>query len=729
MAHSYLLGFSFAFLSRMLFVCALLGFSLFSNAQIFHNKGSNVVVKEDAVVIIKGSARNSGYLGNESKLIIEGDFTNTDTTEGIGVDTFEITGNWTNNGTFIAGQSTVVLPSGNQVIGGTSVTAFYNLTLSGTGVKSLTNDAAVSNHLALNDRELATGTKRISITTANINAISRTSGFVSSLGNGRLERSMDDSLAYLFPLGSSAGTFRYRPLVMEAVDSDSVSVAARFANLDASLEGFDRSIRSDEVCEINPLFYHHIERTQGLLPVNVTMFFDSIADGNWTQIAHWQNIPQWELSGLAAQGFDTIFKTLTVKSLSEFDYSPFALMTPVPILDSTQTVVTNVSCNSGDDGKICVSYPPLTGTAPFQYLWSNGGTDSCITGLTVGGYSLTIIDAFGCSSTYSFSVNEPNNMVITPAVTDVLCKGGSDGSICINVTGDFPPFYFNWSLGGAGDSCLVGLEAGPYRVTITDSTGCPRIFLFDVNEPQLLVATAQGTDVTCFGFDDGQGAVTATGGTEPYSYQWESSSADTLDNVNGLSPGTYEVTVTDEHGCTATTEISISQPDSLIVTAGHDTIIFNGFSANLDVASVSGGKGNVTYQWTPDENVVSPASPATSVQPNETTTYTITITDENGCVAADTLRVQVDINLYTFPDAFVPNGNNHIFLPITSATVAVLKLEIFNRWGQLLSENSSGWDGKFEGKLQPMDTYVYQAVLQLPDGTQKKERGDFILIW
>ncbi|HXH17783.1 MAG TPA: SprB repeat-containing protein, partial [Chitinophagales bacterium] len=466
MAHERLRNFSYSCSSQMVCACLLLLLPLRITAQAisFDNKGAVVIVKEDAVIIIKSSARNSGYFGNESTIIIEGNFTNNDTTEGIGMDTFAVKGNWFNNATFIAGQSTVLLYDSNQTIGGTSITTFHNLTLAGTGLKSLsTVDAVVSNHLALNDREFSTGAKKLSISTADVNAISRTTGFVSSQNGGKLERLLDDSLGYLFPLGSTVGTFRYRPLMM-ATDSGTVSMAARFANADATVEGFNRSIRSDEICDINPLYYHQIERTQGLQPVNVTMFFDSAADGNWTQIAHWQTVPRWEMEGLASEGLDTVFKTLTASNLTNFNFTPFALMTPIPLLDTTQTVILNVSCNSGNDGSICVSNPPITGTAPFQYWWSTGDTTACITGLAVGTYSLTIIDGNNCSNTYSFFVNEPNGMVITSAVTDVSCKGGTDGSVCISVTGDFPPFGFNWSLGGGGNSCLTGLEAGFYRV-------------------------------------------------------------------------------------------------------------------------------------------------------------------------------------------------------------------------------------------------------------------------
>ncbi len=233
--------------------------------------------------------------------------------------------------------------------------------------------------------------------------------------------------------------------------------------------------------------------------------------------------------------------------------------------------------------------------------------------------------------------------------------------------------------------------------------------------------------MTCYGLNDGQAFVAVAGGTEPYHYLW--SNTDTFETSTDLSPDTYSVNVTDENGCTASDAVNINQPDSLIVTAGNDTTTFVGYSVTLYVTNITGGNGNENYQWLPDADVTNPQSASTSASPDATTTFTVTVTDDNGCTTSDTLRVQVDENLYIFPDGFVPNGNNNIFFPVTSSTVSVLKLEIFNRWGQLVGSDPSGWDGKYKGELQPMDTYVYQSVLQLPDGTQKKEQGNFILIW
>lgn len=705
-----------------------------STGQVIINSGADFAVKDEAQIIIKTSLQNNGFLLNESKIIIEGDFTNTDTAAAATTDTFEVWGDWTNNRAFIGGQSTVVLSGGDQTIKGTLPTAFYNLHLSGTGVKSLDAvNAIVTNHLALEDLEFSTRSEKLSVTSTDDNAISRTTGFVSSQSGGFLERYMDnDTLDYLFPLGSTTGTFRYRPLVIAPADSGTVAIAARLANTDATTDGYDRSNRSEEVCIVNPLFYHHIERPQGAIPVNITMFYDAADDGSWSEIAHWQNAPRWELSGLATQDSDAAFSAVTIGNYENFDFTPFALMKAIPILDSSETVITHASCSNGNDGSICVSDTPLTGIPPIRFLWSNGDTTPCITGLAAGDYTLTLVDSGSCASIYTFTINQPNNMTITETVQGVSCKGGVDGSICVTMTGEFPPFAYNW-LTGSGDSCLFGLETGLYSVTVTDSTGCtivlPNIL---VDEPDLLIAFAQSIDVTCFGFNDGKGIASAEGGTGPYAYHWQSVVADT---ATGLAPGDYELTVMDANGCTDSAEIFISEPDPLIVTAGPaDTVtIHQGRTANIEVMNVDGGIGSRIFRWTPESGIDNPDSPSTVVRPDKTIVYTIAVTDENSCIATDSVRVQVGENV--FPDAFIPNSSseaNRFFKPIPGeTTLQLLELKVFNRWGRQmysLEDNPNGWDGKYEGKLQPMDTYVFQAVMQFLDGDRVTESGDFILI-
>ena len=119
--------------------------------------------------------------------------------------------------------------------------------------------------------------------------------------------------------------------------------------------------------------------------------------------------------------------------------------------------------------------------------------------------------------------------------------------------------------------------------------------------------------------------------------------------------------------------------------------------------------------------------------PLETTTYTITATSFAGCEATATITVNVIPPAYAFPNAFTPNGDSqNDVLQIrgisTYGAISIQNFRIFNRWGQLVFENGTAWDGTFNGELQPQDTYIYTATIVLPTGQTEEVKGDVLLI-
>src|SRR4029077_11879369 len=111
------------------------------------------------------------------------------------------------------------------------------------------------------------------------------------------------------------------------------------------------------------------------------------------------------------------------------------------------------------------------------------------------------------------------------------------------------------------------LSAGSYTVTVVDSSMDTARAVVTITQPAKLMASASvTTNVSCNGGSTGSASVTASGGTSPYNYMW--SDGQTTSDASGLSAGTYNVTVTDSHGCTATSSVDITQPNPLAVT-GH----------------------------------------------------------------------------------------------------------------------------------------------------------------
>lgn len=698
------------------------------------NNGALVAIKPGAEVIVKTGTfdNDAGTVDNAGRLIIEEDFINSDTANG-GNTTgkYEVQRHWENNGIFIADSSTVDLYGANQLITGTSITEFHNLTLLGTGIKTQTIDARVNSILSLNDRELATDTNKMFVLNTLVGAITKTPGplgFVSSEGPGRLVREMAAPDVYVFPVGSSVGTARYRPVEVEPASSLNQTVEVRMANVDATTEGFNRNVREPDICDINPLYYHLVDRTQGTDPVDLKFFYDPAADGEWDIIAHWQNTPRWEEPAQAFTGVTPPFNTLEFANWnfpSSFPAYGFAILNPD--IDSAATVLTDPTCFNGNDGAIDITVDQ--GSSPYTYDWNPAGNTQDLNNITAGNYTVTITDDNGCSRSYSFDIENPEEILLSLTPADVSCAGGSDGDISLNVTNGTPAFSYDWSPGTANTQNLNNVQAGTYTVTVTDDDGCEQTGSATIEEPAPLVASADITDVSCFGQSNGSIDLDVSGGTPVYQFEW--SNTDFTEDVIDLEDGTYAVTITDNNGCTEVETFDVFQPNPLVVTASDDETIAQGQSAELEVINVTGGTGNVDYLWTPDAPLDVASGSVVNASPNEDTEFLVTAVDDNGCVTTDTVVIYVDVNLYYFPDGFTPNndGSNDVYDVLTSVTVDITDFKVFNRWGKLVYDaDDDGWDGTYDGEPQPMDTYMYQATITLPDGEETVETGSFILI-
>ena len=251
-----------------------------------------------ATVQVNGSVQNQAGTITVSgspaaNIYITGDLTKNDIINGAG--NIHLWGNWINNATFNHNNGTVFLKGGNQTLGGTQVTTFYNLTLMGTGIKTQAINEILAGVLNLNDRELATQTYTMFVTNTATNAIQRITGFVSSLNGGYLSRQTNQSATYLFPVGSSVGTLRYRPVELTPASANPNTYVVRMANVDATTEGYDRFQVEGGLCQINPYFYHQINRTAGSDAVNMRVYYDVATDGNWNLLARWYTSPnQWK---------------------------------------------------------------------------------------------------------------------------------------------------------------------------------------------------------------------------------------------------------------------------------------------------------------------------------------------------------------------------------------------------------------------------------------------------
>ncbi len=701
---------------RFFTIFALLMLSIHGNlySQALVNNYANIYIKPGAQVYVKtNSVNNNKLIDNGGELTIEQDFINNDLANGGGANgKYFIQNDWINNGNFTADQSLVRLYGDDQLITGTSITSFYDLELTGTGIKRQTINSETSHVLALNDRELATDEYEMLVSNPATNAITRTTGFVSSLDMGRLSRNTNVTAAYLFPTGSSLGVTRYRPIDITPNATSPHTYGVRLANTDATTEGFDRNVKETEICEVNPNYYHRIYRTNGTVPANIQINYDLASDGVWADAGHWQNIPQWE-NTTAVPGLNPPFYIFRLNAWNDFTYSPFALVKFNPIISLSAQ---DATCRGVADG--AASATVTTGIPPYSYEWSNGGSTSGINDLTGGVYTLTITDNSNCTAVESVTVEEPDLLTSFPSINSATCEGLEDGGIKLNPFGGTAPYTAQWSN---GDTSLSPTDLAPgfYTATITDANNCITDTVMEVTSTSIFNVEATGTDAACEGASSGSVLTEIISGTTPpFTYLWNT--GDTTSTLTGVVPGTYSITVKDVLDCekNAVAIVSISGIDlEEEITNASCPDVPDGSLA----VTVLGGNAPYNYTWS--NGATSPD------QPNiRAGVYFLTVTDNDNCEVTETYTIitekpDSECDFLVIYDVFSPNsdGVNDIWVIDGLSLYPENEIQIFNRWGNLVFEArpyNNDWEGRSnKGELLPVATYYYILKLNNTDQT------------
>ncbi|CCH51821.1 adhesin AidA-related [Fibrisoma limi BUZ 3] len=308
---------------------------------------------------------------------------------------------------------------------------------------------------------------------------------------------------------------------------------------------------------------------------------------------------------------------------------------PTALSLSAQT--TNVRCFGGQDGTINVTV--TGGTAPYQFEWADGTATEDRQGLVAGTYSLTVTDANNCVTSLSITISQPPALALQAQIQPVACAGGATGAISLTVSGGTGPYSYSWNTGATTQN-LTGLTAGAYQVTITDANGCLLTRGFTVTEPTPLLVSGNETDVSCFGGSNGSVTLTVGGGTQPYTYQWNTGA--TTANLSGLTAGVYSVTVIDANQCTGGLSFTISQPSALSLSAQTTPALCNGTNTGTINLMPSGGTAPYTYQWSTGATTEDLDSLAAGQ-------YVVTVTDRNNCVQSLTVTIgQPDALVLTF---------------------------------------------------------------------------------
>lgn len=309
------------------------------------------------------------------------------------------------------------------------------------------------------------------------------------------------------------------------------------------------------------------------------------------------------------------------------------------------------------------------GTVNWTFCWTITAK-TCPPGQTGDDLGI-IIDTYGdgetgnwtnvaCVGDPVYQFNAQLSCCAPPQVTQVnpLCNGGTGSATATGV--GVGPWDYSWTDAGnnviqtntgvQGPSTVNNLAAGTYTVTVTDNNdGCVTTATVTITQPTAIQLTMSSTPAAC-GNNNGTATCTPSGGAGGYLYQWDANANNqTTSTASNLGSGLYQVTVTDQNGCSATAAVNVGSSGGVTDQISSTPETCFGACDGTGTVVVQGGQGPYVIQWSPNAN-------------NQTTptasnlcagTYTVTYTDQNNCTGSNTVTItaptQITVNIAAAP--------------------------------------------------------------------------------
>lgn len=350
----------------------------------------------------------------------------------------------------------------------------------------------------------------------------------------------------------------------------------------------------------------------------------------------------WELAGFN----DSVFPGITLAT----DCAPLELVS---------ITGNDVPCSGDTSGSVAVTV--TGGVPPYTYYWSNGETHTgnyttdSIVNVGAGHYTVSVQDANECEVTDSIDIIEYNPPIyIDFVINDVACTGMTNGSVHATVSGGTPGYTYLWTPTGSTASYIDNQPQGDYILTVTDNVGCTETDTASIIEPDssVIITLDSIKHVTCYGYNDGAVYTSVTGGTPNYSYTWNG--IQNNEDIENCTAGDYILIATDINQCKDTLNITVTEPQPLIIDVNATNISCTGETdGSIDIV-VSGGTPPYNYNWNTGQTVEDLTNLEVGV-------YTVTVTDANNCTSSATQAIFEPAPLkldLTATDISCNGGNN-----------------------------------------------------------------------
>jgi hypothetical protein len=409
------------------------------------------------------------------------------------------------------------------------------------------------------------------------------------------------------------------------------------------------------------------------------------------------------------------------------------ILTAVPVVEAPL-------CFGDSNGAITLNV--TNGKDPVMFDWGAGYIPSnSQSGYASGIYTIQAIDDVLCKGTFNVTVTDNPQLLLNADGTDITCFGAANGTAAATPFGGVGNYSYIWSNGDTSD-LIENLVPGNYEVTLSDGNDCTVVGNVALVEPPDVGITLENVlDLVCNGVPEGEITVAGSGGKEPYSF-----SADGLNFVPdatliGLAAGDYWVKIKDGNGCLDSVFATVVQPLPLTVFADPaDTLLNLGYTVDVNT-DVFNGTGPFNYEWSPTLGLSNNSVAEPVITAIEEQYYILKVTDDDGCIAFDTVHVRVNkIRPVYFPNIFKPEGatqfGNDFFTGYSGpAALQINLLRIYDRWGSLVYENrdfplnepSFGWDGTYKGDKMN-GVFTWYATVGFVDGQEFGYEGSITVL-
>lgn len=422
----------------------------------------------------------------------------------------------------------------------------------------------------------------------------------------------------------------------------------------------------------------------------------------------------------------TFTNVTTAGNNAPFPNAVFFAVSGIANNQSITPAITNATCATNGSATLSLSG---VFTTPVAVSWNTTPVQTGVTAtnLPAGNYQATITEGNGCVTAFPVTIGLTNNLAISARADTTICPGASFTPGIVSNAANYL-----WSpTSGVSNPAIANPVLSPTATTtytVTASTGaCSVARTFTVTAGTAVMLSARADTTICNG-----ASFTANMISNGTSFSWSPTAGVSNPAIQNpvLSPSiTTTYTVTVRLGtCVISRNFTVGVNPAVTVNAGPGASILSGSSVQLQG---SGSTGNIL--WTPSTglgatNVLNPvASPVT------TTTYTLRITNQQGCTNTSNVTITVIPYCISSANAFTPNkdGFNDTWFITNGNCLNKAKVQVFNRYGGKVFESSdykNNWDGIYKGKPVPDGTYYYVIDYELVNNTHVYKKGNVTIL-